>query len=102
MFVTYIQTYRHTYIQTLWLLESLDLLDRETKNSNVNRPQSYECSYCDVIFYNRKERDLHHKIVHHEDTRGLFKCESCNTTAITKSRLEYHIENYCQKTYNKL
>ena len=72
------------------------------KNSNVNRPQSYECSFCDVIFYNRKERDLHHKIVHHEDTRGLFKCEACNTTAITKSRLEYHIENYCQKTYNKL
>ena len=31
MFVTYIQTYKHTYIQTLWLLESLDLLDRETK-----------------------------------------------------------------------
>ena len=32
MFVTYMQTYKHTYIQTLWLLESLDLLDRETKN----------------------------------------------------------------------
>ena len=25
--------YIHTYIQTLWLLESLDLLDRETKKS---------------------------------------------------------------------
>ena len=33
MFVTYIHTDIHTYIQTLWLLESLDLLDRETKNS---------------------------------------------------------------------
>ena len=32
MFVTYIQT----YIQTLWLPESLDLLDRETKKQNVN------------------------------------------------------------------
>ena len=36
MFVTYrhtnIQTNIHTYIQTLWLLESLDLLDRETNN----------------------------------------------------------------------
>ena len=32
MFVTYKHTNIHTYIQTLWLLESLDLLDRETKN----------------------------------------------------------------------
>ena len=31
MFVTYRHTNIQTYIQTLWLPESLDLLDRETK-----------------------------------------------------------------------
>ena len=35
MFVTYIQTDRQTDRHTLWLPESLDLSDRETKNLHV-------------------------------------------------------------------
>ena len=68
MFVTYrhtnIQTNIHTYIQTLWLPESLDLLDRETekrkrlKNSgNENGNNMEDESVLDESLNKRNKKD---------------------------------------------
>ena len=62
MFVTYrhtnIQTNIHTYIQTLWLLESLDLLDRETKNNLLklyNREKKHPVKYTFAEIKNKNQ-----------------------------------------------